>query len=441
MGQSAERLLAFLSLFRQPFEGGKKSLFTKARWVVEGLLVASRKNLQAIALSLGKSDNQALNHFISDSVWDPSLVCDQVAMLFYKMIERLGALSNLCLVIDESGNPKKGKASAGVERQYCGKVGKTDNCQVGVFAALNCGALTSIINAVLYLPKSWTGDGKRMDKVGVPTVNRTYKTKIEIARNLILDVKKRLKIPFQWVVFDAFYGRDLGLLRELHRLSITFMAQIPETHQVFLKDFGLKVPKPKSKRGRKPKKRKPTRTSINVKSYAKKLRAADWAKLNVRTASTGMLQAYYHRVPVWVFDEKEMKKCRYILMIRKELNGELSYHLTNSKAHLPRLAFMQGQRYFVEQSFREAKQELGMDQYQVRGYGAWHKHMALVMMAQLFVQQEKVFINPKEVAVTTQDIVTVIKFFLLPRKEFNQIIHQIEAKNKTVLSKIRYLTK
>ena len=430
-----------MSLFRQPFEGNKKSLFTKARWVVEGLLSAPRKNLQVIAQSLGKSDNQALNHFISGSVWGPSLVCDQVAMLFYKPIEGLGALANLCLVIDESGNPKKGNASAGVERQYCGKVGKTDNCQVGVFAALNCGALTSIINAVLYLPKSWTGEEKRMGKVGVPAANRAHKTKMEIARNLILDVKKRLKIPFQWVVFDAFYGRDLGLPRALNRHAITFMAQIPETHQVFFQDFSLKVPKPKSKHGRKPKKRKPTRVHINVKSYAKKLRAADWTKLKVRTASTGMPEAYFHRVPVWVFDEKEMSKCRFISMIRKELNGDLSYHLTNSKAHLPRLAFMQGQRYFVEQSFREAKQELGMDQYQVRGYGAWHKHMALVMMAQLFVQQEKVFINPKEVAVTTQDIVTVIKFFLLPGKKLNQIIHQIKAKNKTVLSKIRYLTK
>ena len=405
------------------------------------MLSASRKNLQVISRDLGKSDNQALNHFISDSVWDHFLVFDQVAILFYRAIEKLGALANLCLVIDESGNPKKGKSSAGVERQYCGKVGKTDNCQVGVFAALNCGALTSIINAVLYLPKSWTGDEKRMDKVGVPTANRAYKTKIEIARNLILDVKKRLKIPFQWVVFDAFYGRDQGLLRELDRLAITFMAQVPETHHVFLHDFGMKVPKPKNKRGRKPKKQKPTRASINVKSYAKKLRAADWTKIKVRTASTGMLQAYFHRVPVWVFDEKKLHKARFILMVRKELNGELSYHLTNSRVHLTRLAFMQAQRYFVEQSFREAKQELGMDQYQVRGYGAWHKHMALVAMAQLFVQEEKIVVNPKEVAVTTQDIVKVIKHLLLPERKLDQIILQIKAKNKTVLSKIRYLTK
>ncbi len=433
--------MAFLSLFQKLFEGNKKSLFTKARWVVEGLLCASRKNLQVIAQSLGKSDNQALNHFISDSVWDWSKVNDQVAMLFYRTIERLGPLSNLCLVIDESGNPKKGKGSVGVERQYCGKVGKTDNCQVGVFAALNCGTLTSIINAVLFLPKSWTSDEKRMDKVGVPNAKRGYKTKIEIALALILDVRKRLKIIFQWVVFDAFYGRDMGLLRELHRLSITFMAQIPESHKVCLKDFDLKVPKPKSNRGKKPKKRKPTRASISVKAYAKKLRGDHWTKLKVRTASTGMLEAYFHRVPVWVFDEQAMKKCRLVLMIRKELNGDLSFHLTNSKAHLQRLAFMQGQRYFVEQAFREAKQELGMDQYQVRGYCAWHKHMALVMMAQLFVQEEKILANPKQVVVTTQDIVRVIKFLLLPTLKIEQVIHQIEVKNKTVLSKIRYLTK
>jgi SRSO17 transposase len=182
--------MAFLSLFRQPFEGSKKSLFNKAQWIIAGLLSASRKNLQSIAQSLGKSDHQALNHFISDSVWDYTLVYDLVAKKFYKLVEGLGALANLCLVIDESGNPKKGKGSAGVERQYCGKVGKTENCQVGVFAALNCGNLVSIIKAVLYLPNSWTGDEKRMDKVGVPKNTALIKPKLRLPLALLLTLRK-----------------------------------------------------------------------------------------------------------------------------------------------------------------------------------------------------------------------------------------------------------
>ncbi|MFM7430108.1 MAG: transposase [Flammeovirgaceae bacterium] len=204
-----------------------------------------------------------------------------------------------------------------------------------------------------------------------------------------------MKIRLQWVVFDAFYGRDLGLLRELERISVIFMAQIPESHNVFLKDFELKTPKQKSVRGRKARKPKPTRTPISIKEYVKTLGSADWTKLTVRTASNGLLKSYYHRIPVRLFDEQSLTKSRFTLMIRKEMNGDISFHLTNSKAHLHRLAYMQGQRYFVEQAFREAKQELGMDQYQVRGYGAWHKHMALLMMAQLFLQKEKVCINPK----------------------------------------------
>jgi SRSO17 transposase len=280
-----------------------------------------------------------------------------------------------------------------------------------------------------------------MDKVGVPQENRTYKSKIEIALDLVVDIRKRLKIHFQWVVFDAFYGRDLGLLRKINLMDITFMAQIPESHQVFTKDFEVKIPKRKSKRGRKFTKPRPTRTSISVKAYAKKLRTTDWSKLTVRKTSTGSLKAYYHRVPVWLFNEKDLKKVRFTLLIRKDLNGDISYHLTNSRAHIQRLAYMQGQRYFVEQEFREAMQELGMDQYQVRGYKAWHKHMALVMMAQLYVQKIKVCINSAEVEVTTQDVVTVIKFLLLPTKKLEQVIHQIQTKNKTVLAKIRYLTK
>ena len=237
--------MAFLKSFRKPFEDSKKSLFNKAQWVVQGILSAPRKNLQVIAQSLGKSDHQALNHFLSDSNWDWTAVSDQVAVRFYKLVERLNAVANLCLIIDESGVPKKGDQSAGVTRQYCGATGKIDNCQVGVFAALSCGALVNIIKAVLYLPLSWVNDKKRLDKVGVPKEHRKHKSKIDIALELIVDIKKRLKIPFQWVVFDAFYGRDLGLLRELHRLSITFMAQIPESHHIFLTDFELKVPKSK----------------------------------------------------------------------------------------------------------------------------------------------------------------------------------------------------
>lgn len=164
----------------------------------------------------------------------------------------------------------------------------------------------------------------------------------------------------------------------------------------------------KNKRGRKPTKLKPNGKSMSVKQYAKQLKAADWVKLTVRTASTGLLKAYYHRVPVWLFDEQDLEKVRFTLIIRKDLNGDISFHLTNSKAHLQRLAYMQGQRNFVEQALREAKQELGLDQYQVRGYGAWHKHMALVMMAQLFIQQEKVLVDSKHLAITTQDIVTLL---------------------------------
>ncbi|MFM7488101.1 MAG: IS701 family transposase [Cytophagales bacterium] len=433
--------MAFLTSFRKPFEDSKKSLFSKAQWVVQGILSAPRKNLQVIAQSLGKSDHQALNHFLSDSNWDWAAVSDQVAVRFYKLVERLNAVANLCLIIDESGIPKKGDQSAGVTRQYCGATGKIDNCQVGVFAALSCGALVNIIKAVLYLPQSWINDKKRLDKVAVPQEHRTYKSKIDIALGLIVDIKKRLQIPFQWVVFDAFYGRDLGLLRELHRLSITFMAQIPESHHVFLTDFELKIPRSKSKRGRPFTKLKPTRTSLSVTRYVKRLKTCDWKKLTVRTSSTGVLKAYFHRVPVWLFDDQAVKKCRFTLLIRKDVNGDISFHLTNSTAHLQRLAYMQAQRYFVERAFRDAKQELGMDQYQVRGYAAWHKHMALVMMAQLFIQQEKVRIDQKQVTISTQDIVKIIIALLLPQKNLDELIQQINVKNKTLFAKIRYLTK
>jgi SRSO17 transposase len=409
--------------------------------VVTGILCAPLKNLQAIAESLGKSDYQALQHFISNSVWDWTLIEDEVARQFYKLVERVGSLANLCLIIDESGIAKKGRESAGVAHQYCGSTGKNDNCQVGMFAALCCGTMVSIIKSKLYLPKCWTSDKKRMEKAGVPNEHRPYKSKIEMTLEMILDVKNRLKIPFQWVVFDAFYGRDLDLLGKLHKRAITFVAQIPSSHHVFLKDFSLKVPKPKGVRGRKPTPLKPTAGSLRVEAYAKTLKAKQWKKSTIRSSSKGELKAYFHRVRVWLLDEESLEKYQFTLLIRKDLNGDVSYHLTNSTAHLQRLAYMQGQRYFVERAFRDAKQQLGMDQYQVRGYSAWHKHMALVMMALLFVQLEKVVVDPEQVKFSTQDVVKVITCLILNPSDFNRIIKQIQTKNKTLFAKIRYLTK
>jgi SRSO17 transposase len=311
IGQSAERLAAFLSPFRKFFEGSKKSLFQKARWVVAGILCAPLKNFQTIAQSIGKSDYQALQHFLSNSVWDWTVIEDEVTKQFYKLVERLGSLANLCLIIDESGIAKKGKESVGVAHQYCGATGKNDNCQVGVFAALCCGTLVSIIKSKLYLPTGWTSDKKRMEKVGVPKEHRSHKSKIELTLEMILDVKKRLKIPFQWVVFDAFYGRDLNLLGRLHKQAITFMAQIPSSHHVFLKDFSLRVPKPTSRRGRKPTKLKPTTSSTRVETYAKTLKVRDWKKLIIRSSSKGELKAYFHRVRVWLFDEESLEKYQF----------------------------------------------------------------------------------------------------------------------------------
>ena len=278
--------MAFLTSLRKPFVDSKESLFSKARWVAQAILSSPRKNLQVIAQSPGKSDHQALTHFLSGSKRDWTAVSDLVATHFYKLVERINAVANLCLIMDGSGIPKKGDQSAGVTRQYCGATGKADNCQVGVFAALSGGALVNIVKSVLYRPQSWI---------------------------------------------------------DLYRLPITFVVQIPESHRVPLTDFEWKVPQSKCKRGRPFTKLNPTRTLLSVTQYVERLKTSDWKKLAVPHSSTGVLKAYVHRVPVWLFDEQAVKKCRLTQLIRKDPNGDISFHLTNSTAHLPRLAYMQGE--------------------------------------------------------------------------------------------------
>lgn len=190
------RLSIFLFHFQDLFTNLKRNVSGNALVYLKGLLLCRRRNCQMMAQELQEFNQQRLHHFITASKWMVSQVMDQVAIRFANTLQQLSLQDDTCLIIDETGNPKKGKCSAGVQRQYCGQAGKVDNCQVGVFGALCGGSLVNLIQGKLATKQ----DGF---------------TKIDLARQIIDHVIGKLKVTVSWVCFDSYYGRDGLLLADL----------------------------------------------------------------------------------------------------------------------------------------------------------------------------------------------------------------------------------
>jgi len=370
-----------------------------------------------MAEELQQSTGQKLHHFISVSKWNPFGVMDAVTISFADQLNQAGLQNDTCLIIDESGIPKKGKHSAAVKRQYCGQVGKIDNCQVGVFGALCGGSLVNLCQSKL----SGKDDGI---------------SKIDLAKELIDHVTKELKIDVKWVCFDAFYGRDTALLGGLIKQGLHFIADVPDNLHIWLEAFQMRIPKDKAGgKGRKHIHPQPNKTSMSIKQYADSLKTTEWKYLTVRQQSGGKkLEAWFHAREVYILNPLTGKRQLITLLIREDKDGTIKYSFCNCPGcKLKELAYRQSKRYFVEKAFREGKKELGLNQYQTRSEESWNKHMAMIMLAQLFLNQEKIYhYEQSKLWLTTQDVILSLKCILhFVIKTIDDFVNDILLKQPT----------
>jgi len=381
-----------------------------------------------MAEELQESNQQRLHHFITASKWGFKRVMDVVTLQFWQVLERQGLAEDTCLVIDEAGNPKKGRHSAGVQRQYCGQVGKVDNCQVGVFGALCGGSLVNLVQASLF---------------GI--AGKT--TKIDLARSIIMHVIKELGIKVRWVCFDAFYGRDSTLLAGLIKNGIEFVADVPDSLQIWLEPFQMRIPvQNPGARGPKCKYPRPNKASVSIKKYAGGLQALAWKYITVRHQSGGKkLQAWFHCREVYILNPLTNKRQLLTLLIREDKDGTIKYSFCHCPgASLKELAYRQCKRYFVEKSFRDGKKELGLNEYQTRSEESYHKHMAMIMLAQLFINQEKIYHYEQEkLWMTTQDVIqsfkSTLQFVKRSLKVFLDYILAKQPPDKRLVKNLLYL--
>lgn len=317
------------------------------------------------------------------------------------------------MIVDEVGGKKSGNKSVCVSRQWLGCLGKQDNGQVAVGVVLCARRLFSLIDMRLFMPESWANDKPRRKEAKIPP-SLTFKTKPEIALEMI---RKAIDggIRFGWVGFDALYGSCFWLLEALAGQGVTFVGDIPRDTLVFLEAPEPYVPARK-------KKSPPScdQKSIRADRYVESLRKEDWSVETFREGTSKDLTVWFHRKTVWIWPVKSgiEQIQKYTLIVRKEIeSGEIKYSLTNAAENITtnKLAFMQGQRYFIEQTFKEGKNQVGMGDCQMRSWNAYHRHMAICMLGLNFIMEQKAIIYKHNPHTTAEDIRRIIEV-LLPRK-------------------------
>lgn len=376
-----DRLGGFISSFGSQFQNVNRLTLDSIASYIHGLLSqAQRKNIERIAEQKPNSNYQNIQYAISEARWEHRDVIDGVAQYANRIFD---GDKDTALIIDEFGISKKGEKSVGVRRQWNGRLGKVDNCQVAVLGVLSARASSCPIDIRLYLPESWTNDPDRCASAGVPEGERMFKTKIDLAQEII-DHAVAQGIDFKWVGFDAFYGRSRNLLATMDDSGLTFVGDVANDTQITL----------------------PTaQESITVKALAERRK---FKRVTLRSQTKGILEVEAMSAAVDVNIRKGVTK-KWRVIITKDLGtGDIKYSFTNSQASLQRLAYMQRQRFWVERTIQDAKTSCGMAQYQVRGWKPWHHHMALVMLAMLFLLEERITHHDTLPLLSCQDIVAIL---------------------------------
>ncbi len=375
-------------------------------------------------------DNQSIQHFISNSLWDEQGLIHQIQD---DVVNLIGDTENSSLQLDESGFPKQGENSAGVNRQYCGRLGKIENCQVGVFLGYVNDSKRILFDKRLYIPKDWMSDTERKKKCGIPD-DLIFKTKAELGLEMILDAKKR-NIPFGWVGMDSFYGEQPWLLNELDKEGIKYIADIPCDTRVWLDKPDVGIPQKNGIHGRNPtiKKVIGKDSPRRVDYLANELDSLQWHRVYLRDSERKEMWCKLACLRVYpVNDSLPGNEC-WLVIRKNEGESDTKYQFSNApvETSIEKLGKMSCSRYWIERALEDAKGDGGLADYEVRGYIGWNHHMAMVFMAMLFLLEMQDEWKLKAPLLTLTDVREIFEIIMPKRKVSDrEILKLIEQKHK-----------
>jgi len=413
-------LKKFQKGYTEKFRTKTQNLKDQALQYLKGkFLEKGRGNMTSYAKVVPETNNQRLQNFISDSPWDEKPVIEQIQLDVTNLI---GDKTNGSIHIDESGIKKDGKDSVGVKRQYLGRLGKIDNCQMGVFLGYANGNRRTLIDERLYLPEDWANDPIRRKKCGVPD-DIVFKTKAQLGLEMLLEAQER-GVPFAWVGMDCFYGEQPWLLDEIASKGMVYIADTPCDTQVWLEKPRIEIPEKKGIVGRNPKRQKIISGEPQpnkVQKLAKQLDPSRYARVFLRETERKELWSKLACLRVFPVRDK-LPGVETWLIIRKDEGENITkYQLSNAPADtsIERLGKMSCSRFWIERALEDGKGEAGLADYQVRGWTGWHHHMVMTLLAMLFILQMVVKWGEKAEMISVQDIKEVLEV-ILPRNEITE---------------------
>lgn len=395
---SIDYIKRYLNSYRSYFWAHRFDNTSTARNYVLGLLKCPKGqgNMERIEEEIDQSEYRAYQHFISNSNWDSAGLQRTIALDASELLETQKKINGLPTgyIIDESAHIKKGTESVGVGRQYAGVIGKVDNCQVGVYASLVNKTAATIINERIFLTEGWTDSTARCKKAGIPESEMQFKTKPELALDMIKqDIERGVK--FDWIGGDGLYGHNAKLCRGLEQLNQFYVLDVHKDELVYLEKPKLSVPERKSSKGRYPTKLKADKKPIRLDKLIGQIKPEQWKLESIRDTTKGRLKLYVYKIAVWNWDGKEEQAVQRTLIITKTASKKPKIKFSISNGEIEEYshkeyAYMVAQRYWVERTFDNAKNELAMSDYQVRKWKGWHNHHSLVMLASLFIMKQQI---------------------------------------------------
>lgn len=385
-------LMDFLSEFDDCF--GRSEPREHLRTYVRGQLTdLPRKSIEPMALASG-TPPRTLQRFVESVQWDEHRLRDRLQ----RRVARDHAHPQAIGIIDESGHPKKGRHTAAVQRQWCGRTGKLDNCVVGVHLGYVAGDFQCLLDSDLFLPEDWANDAARRKEAFIPD-DVTYRKKTEIALEQIQRALANGIRVAAWT-FDEFYGRDGSFLDGLEALGQNYVAEVPVDFTGWVREpevLWRPTPREMRRRGRRrlhprlARKALPACEVRNLVSYSPVFQRQEWEPVRIKEGENGPM--------VWEIKHARFYRKRpdglagpvgYLIAARNALNrDEVKYFVSNQLpgefgVTLEGVLGVGFSRWPIERCFQQAKDELGMDHFEVRGWRAIHRHLYITQLSHLF---------------------------------------------------------
>ena len=332
----------------------KNSLATCKSYISALMAKVERKNSWQMAEACGYKNPYSFQNFINRASWDVAQVQESLGK---EILKNLGSNDSV-MTIDETGFVKKGDQSAGVAHQYTGTVGKIENCQIGVFLGYSTNKGHTLLDRRLYLPKKWIDNHERLKKVGLDSKKEKFKTKIEQAYEM-LEAAYEIGFKPGWITADCVYGENGSFRAKLEEKKQLYVLCVRSNHKIMGRNFEY----------------------VTTKEIIDDLEKEEWKTLSSGAGSKG--QRNYK----WCMIDTKKSFCKELtrfLLCRESLKTEdRTYYLAFAphETTLEKLVCIAGRRWTVEECFKTAKSQVGLDQYEVRTAKGWYRHITLAMVA------------------------------------------------------------